>query len=107
VCSTGYFVLRPKVEVDHRFVFYLLFTEHFMGQMEILQKGASYPAVTDGEVRAQLIPVPPLPEQQQIVAILDALSEETKRLESIYQQKLTALEALKKSLLNQAFTGEL
>ena len=32
---------------------------------------------------------------------------ETQRLESIYQQKLAALEALKKSLLHQAFTGKL
>jgi type I restriction enzyme S subunit len=107
VCSTGYFVLRPKAEVDYRFVFYLLFTENFMGQMESLQKGASYPAVTDGEVRAQLIPFPPLPEQQRIVEQLDSLRDETQRLESIYQQKLIALEALKKSLLHQAFTGNL
>ena len=34
-------------------------------------------------------------------------SEETQRLESIYQRKLAALEALKKSLLHQAFTGNL
>ena len=34
-------------------------------------------------------------------------SEETQRLESIYQRKLAALEALKKSLLHQAFTGQL
>ena len=71
VCSTGYFVLRPKPELDHRFVFYSLFTENFMGQMASLQKGASYPAVTDGDVKAQVIPVPPLPEQQRIVGILD------------------------------------
>ena len=32
---------------------------------------------------------------------------ETQRLESIYQQKLAALDALKKSLLHQAFTGQL
>jgi type I restriction enzyme S subunit len=32
---------------------------------------------------------------------------ETQRLESIYQRKLAALDALKKSLLHQAFTGEL
>lgn len=60
VCSTGYFVLRPKAGIDHRFVFYFLFTENFMEHMESLQKGASYPAVTDGDVRAQVIPVPPL-----------------------------------------------
>ncbi|MDP1562912.1 MAG: restriction endonuclease subunit S [Pirellulaceae bacterium] len=71
VCSTGYFVLRPKQGIDHRFVFYSLFTENFIGQMESLQKGASYPAVTDGDVRAQEIPVPPLAEQQRIVGLLD------------------------------------
>ena len=38
---------------------------------------------------------------------LDDLREDTQRLESIYRQKLAALEALKKSLLHQAFTGQL
>lgn len=46
-------------------------------------------------------------EQRQIVEKLDALSAETPRLESIYRQKLAALDSLKKSLLDQAFTGEL
>jgi len=32
---------------------------------------------------------------------------ETQRLASLYRQKLAALEALKKSLLHQAFTGQL
>ena len=32
---------------------------------------------------------------------------ETQHLEGIYQQKLAALEALKKSLLHQAFTSQL
>lgn len=53
------------------------------------------------------IPAPSLSEQKTIVASLDALSEETQRLESIYQQNLAALDALKKSLLHQAFSGEL
>jgi type I restriction enzyme S subunit len=71
VCSTGYFVLRPKPGIDNRFVFYSLFTDSFIGQMESLQKGASYPAVTDGDVKAQVIPVSPLPEQHRIVNILN------------------------------------
>jgi type I restriction enzyme, S subunit len=32
---------------------------------------------------------------------------ETQRLESLYQRKLAALDELKKSLLHQAFSGEL
>lgn len=71
VCSTGYFVLRPKPEVHHRFIYYSLFTQDFLGQMESLQKGASYPAVTDADVKAQSVRFPTLPEQQRIVGILD------------------------------------
>jgi type I restriction enzyme, S subunit len=54
-----------------------------------------------------LVPTPPLPKQREIVAKLDTLREETRGLESIYKRKLAALEALKKSLLHQAFTGQL
>ena len=46
-------------------------------------------------------------EQQQLVAKLDALREETQRLESLYQRKFAALDELKKSLLHQAFSGVL
>lgn len=51
--------------------------------------------------------LPPLDRQKAIIQETDALAKETQRLAAIYQQKLTALEALKKSLLHQAFTGEL
>jgi len=51
--------------------------------------------------------IPSLTEQRAIVAKLDALSAETKKLEAIYQQKLTDLDELKKSVLQKAFNGEL
>ena len=37
----------------------------------------------------------------------DAATTETQRLESLYQRKLSTLDALKKSLLHQAFSGAL
>ena len=48
-----------------------------------------------------------LSEQRKIVSHLDSLSSQTKKLESIYQQKLANLEELKKSILAKAFAGEL
>lgn len=76
--------------------------------MEKLQKGASYPAVTDSEMKSIIIPYPKSKyEQQAIVSNLDALSAETKRLEAIYQQKLLNLEELKKTVLQKAFNGQL
>ena len=38
---------------------------------------------------------------------LDALQAETQRLESLYREKLDALDRLKKSLLHEAFSGNL
>lgn len=108
VCSTGYFVLRAKNFLNNNLVFYFLLTYGFNKQMEKLQKGASYPAVTDSEVKGIIIPFPnSLNEQQSIINKLDALSAETKKLEAIYQQKLDDLEELKKSVLQKAFSGEL
>jgi len=51
--------------------------------------------------------LPPLHRQKSIVEEIDSLHEETQRLARLYEQKHAALEALKKSLLHQAFTGEL
>ena len=104
VCSTGYFVLRPKTGIDYRFVFYSLFTEDFMGQMESLQKGASYPAVTDGEVRAQVIPVPSLPEQRRIVAILDEAFAAIATAKANAERNLQNARALFESHLQSVFT---
>ncbi len=76
--------------------------------MEKLQKGASYPAVTDSEVKGIYIPFPKsLEEQQTIVRQLDALRTETQKLEAVYQKEIADLEELKKSILQKAFAGEL
>jgi type I restriction enzyme S subunit len=108
VCSTGYFVLRSKDYLNNRLVFYFLLTRGFNKKMEKLQKGASYPAVPDSEVKGIYIPFPKsLKAQETIVKKLDTLSTETKKLQIIYQQKLNDLEELKKSILQKAFSGEL
>jgi type I restriction enzyme S subunit len=46
-------------------------------------------------------------DQKKVIASLDSITAETQRLARLYEQKLAALEALKKSLLHQAFTGAL
>ncbi|HMG74531.1 MAG TPA: restriction endonuclease subunit S [Pyrinomonadaceae bacterium] len=104
VCSTGYLVLRPKEGIDHRFVFHWLFTEGFMGQMERLQKGTSYPAVNDSEVRAQVIPLPPLAEQRRIVGILDKAFESIAIVKANAEENLRNARDLFESHLQSIFT---
>jgi type I restriction enzyme S subunit len=104
VCSTAYSVLRPKPEIDHIFLFYWLFSEYFITQMECLQKGASYPAVTDGEVKALVIPVPPLPDQRRIVAILDEAFAGIATAKANAEKNLQNARALFESHLQSVFT---
>lgn len=64
----------------------------------------SFNATKLGEL---IIYFPQLLEQKHIVAEIDSLSAETKKLEVIYQQKLADIDELKKSILHKAFNGEL
>lgn len=63
--------------------------------------------INGAKLKGYPIPVPTLEQQRDIVSQLDALGLETQRLESLCQQKLTVLDELKKSLLHQAFSGQL
>lgn len=105
VCSTGYFVLRPKPEVDPRFVYYFLQTETFMLGMESLQKGASYPAVTDGDVRSQSIAFPSLSDQQRIVAILDEAFEGIANAKANAEKNLQNAKAIFEEHLRAVFAN--
>jgi type I restriction enzyme S subunit len=70
--------------------------------------GAAQPQLPIKTLVNFCIPVPTnLDEQHTRIMDLRAFELEVQRLESIYQQKLAALEVLKKSLLHQAFTGAL
>ena len=63
--------------------------------------------IDSNELQKVIIPFPPLEQQRKIVAVIDVLTEETQRLARLYERKLAELEALKKALLHQAFSGEL
>jgi len=72
------------------------------------QKGTTRPRIRLSVVRELPILFPKNEkDQQSIVAKLNTLSAETKKLEAIYTQKLADLEELKKSILQKAFKGEL
>ena len=71
-------------------------------------KGVGVPNLHLNEIREVKIAFPTsLIDQQKIVKKLNALQAQTKKLESIYTQKLKELDELKKSILQKAFNREL
>ncbi|GAN81984.1 restriction endonuclease subunit S [Acidocella aminolytica] len=72
IASTGFCVLRPNRKLlDPVFLFQWVQSPAFVADMIRKATGASYPAVSDRIVQESLIPLPPLPEQRRIAAILD------------------------------------
>ena len=65
------------------------------------------PNLSITDLKLMPIPVPPLDHQKRIADRLAYLHRETAHLESLHHEKLAALEALKQSLLHQAFSGAL
>ena len=97
-------VANPK-EAEVGFIEYLL--QSFKARIQALGKGSAQANINMGTFENERFPFPPVAEQKEIVEKLDALSEETQRLARLYERRHAALEALKKSLLHQAFTGAL
>jgi type I restriction enzyme S subunit len=97
-----------EAKVSHDFLFYFLKNSDIL-QYVIYhsQRAAGQIGLTKETLEPYPFAVPSLAIQKSVVETIMKLEEETTRLAAIYQQKLAALEALKKSLLHQAFNGEL
>ena len=97
-----------EIQVNRGFLFYFLkhpaILEYVIYHSE---RAAGQIGVTKEALEAYPIALPSLDKQAAIATNIENLSAETQRLTRIYEQKLAALAALKKSLLHQAFSGEL
>src|SRR5579863_5703002 len=100
-------IVRPGKEVNPHFL--AAFFNSAFGKQLVLGKivGAAQKHFNITAAKEVMLHVPPVLEQRSIVAKLDELREETERLAKLYERKVAVLGALKKSLLHQAFTGNL
>ena len=99
--------LRAKSTIHWKYLFHMLRSPEYVSYLLDGQTGLGVPHISGKQILSFEFPLPPLNEQQSIVQRLDALWEDTQRLESLYQRKIAALDELKQSLLQQAFSGQL
>lgn len=108
LCSADMYPLSPlPKEITRDYLFHLLLSKHFTDYAIQGSARAGMPKVNREHLFEFSVWLPTVKKQNELAAKLDALHADTQHLESIYKQKLAALDALKKSLLNQAFTGQL
>jgi type I restriction enzyme S subunit len=100
--------LTPFKDISHKFLYYQMLTENFQRRMLLSSSQATLPIINKSKWSHLTVALPPnFEDQKRIAAKFELLCEETQRLASLYQRKLAALEELKRSLLYQAFSGQL
>jgi type I restriction enzyme S subunit len=101
-------LLRALPVMRPRFLLHFINSPAAKVQFNKRLKGVGVPNLHLEEIREVRLAFPAdLKAQDRVADELDDLREETQRLARLYEQKHAALEALKKSLLHQAFSGEL
>jgi type I restriction enzyme S subunit len=100
VASTGYAQLR--FSQNARFLYQMLHTDSFVGAVLARCSGSNYPAINPSDLSLILVSLPQEPEQQKIADCLSSLDE----LITLETQKLEALKAHKKGLMQQLFPQE-
>ena len=100
-------IMRPGPDVNPHFL--VAFFNSAFGKGVVLGNlvGAAQKHFNVGAAKNVNLHMPPMPEQRQIVERIDEVRAEVARLESIYTRKLAALDELKQTLLQQAFSGQL
>ena len=104
--SSEFIVLRPHAGLDAEYLYYFLSREDFR-RGGVLRMGGSVgqQRVPQEYVEQQRIPLPPLPEQHRIVAILDEAFAAIATAKANAEKNLQNARALSESVLDNAISG--
>ena len=107
LCGTGSMILRLKPEYQARIYSILISSHKSVLYFEENAVGTTLKNLNEKIVKNLPMPIISLPEQQEIVRILDIVLEKESRAKEASQTVLDQIALLKKSILARAFRGEL
>jgi type I restriction enzyme S subunit len=95
--------LIPSDRVQHKYLYYFL--SSIVDLLNDLGTGATFKELSGGKLKAVTIPLPPLPEQRRIVAILDNTFESLSKATKIAETNLKNADELFQSYLQSVFAN--
>ena len=90
-----------------KFLYMFFQSQEYWSQIMELSAGIAQPGVNARKIQSMMICVPSLPEQQEIIRILDRLLAREQRARQAAEETLAAIDRMKQSILARAFRGEL
>jgi len=86
---------------NSKFLFYSLSMRQFCNYLGTLETGTTYPSVNDEDVLSYKLPLPPLPEQQKIVEILETVDNVIEKTDKIIEKYKRIKQGLMQDLLTK------
>jgi type I restriction enzyme S subunit len=105
IASTAFAIIYPYEGVLASFIYRYLRSPTFVSYVESCQTGIAYPAINDKQFFSGLFPLPPLSEQQRIVAKVDELMALCDQLEHQQESSISAHQTLVQILLGVLTNG--
>lgn len=97
--------VKPNERIETEFILHAI--NAIKPKLLLERRGVRQKNLSLGKIKAIKIPLPPIQKQRTVAAALSSLMAETQRLTLLYEQKQVALETLKKSILHEAFSGNI
>lgn len=97
----------PKSFLNTDYLLYALNSNDFRNQISSETQGITRARTSIGKMKTYAFPLPPLPEQQRIVTLIESLFEKLDRAKELAQNALDSFKHRKSAILHKAFTGEL
>ena len=98
---------RPKNDLYAEFLAWYFVSDDGLQQMQNKQRGATKIGLGLQDIRSIILKIPTLPEQHEIVRLIDDLLARERSAQQAAEQALASIDLMKKSILARAFRGEL
>lgn len=105
LCSADMYPIDAKENT--KYLWYYMLSEEFLEQASTAGSRSVLPKINQKELSRIRIPLPPLPEQEEIVRLLDGLLERERQIREAAEQVRERIDLMKKAILARAFRGEL
>jgi len=100
-------LFRTDLSYTNTLLMHWLNSPVILGRVQYLTGGSASPHLNVKDIKGFPIPIPPLPEQKEIVRLVEALFALANHLDARYTKAKAYVDKLTQSILAKAFRGEL
>ncbi len=104
VCGYHLAILRPRLATTGAFLRYVILARPISAQFHVRANGVTRYGLSQGQIRAVQLVVPPLDEQEGIVRFLDWVDRRIGRAVGLKEREIALLEEQKQAIITEAVT---